>query len=381
MKWPTLTAGGKRPWHRTPRTLPALRLLHMQVIAVLSAVIFAVNFCLEILVLFSGSREHQILMLLMQLCLATWAIAELFILSRRQPPEPMIWLGTLLVIQILLEAARLSLAIWGTPFGVQRGFGIFIVNAGLLSVLLPLYLFVFFGIIKSLMVIHRQELEDAWEHLTKSAIAESKQQEREQLLRDMHDGFGSQIATMRIMAEQGRLDPHLIPDYLKEISADLHLIVDTFRQAADVTLSSALADLRYRMRQRFGDSATRLHWKIDLHPDPDLDHRAILNVLRIIQEALNNALRHATPENIWIEARTGSSTKSLRVSVRNDGLSLPDTIQKRRGLSNMETRARELGGRIQWVRHDPGSEVVVTIDAVSGNADGRSVTVGGVSVS
>lgn len=42
---------------------------------------------------------------------------------------------------------------------------------------------------------------------TQQAIAQSRQQERDQLLQDMHDGFGSQLASARLLAQQGHLSP------------------------------------------------------------------------------------------------------------------------------------------------------------------------------
>lgn len=339
------------------------RLRDLQIIGALSALVFAFNFCFELFVIFSGDRSHQLLILSFQLCLAAWAMAEAALLHRRQPSMSLDWLALLLVIQFMLELARLVLSVWGRPFGIENSFGIFMGNFGPLTFLLPLYLLVFFGISKALMDIHAKELDKAWNQLTRAAVIESKQQEREQLLRDMHDGFGAQIATMRIMAEQGRLDAGLIPGYLAEISADLHLIVDTFQQAADVTLSSAIADFRYRLHQRLGSGATRLHWKIRLTPEPKLDSHAILSVLRILQESINNALHHASPENLWIEASVDPTMNLVRMSVRNDGLTMPEVVRRGRGLGNMETRARELSGQIQLNRLDPGLEVVLVIRA------------------
>ena len=331
--------------------------IHLQAIGILSALIFAFNFCLEILVVFSLNRDHQILSLTLLLCLATWAIFESVLLERQHPKLQLFWLKPLTGLQFLVEGARLALTVWGQPFGIESHFGMFKLDVGPLFLLIPLYVFVFFGISKSLILIHAEELNKAWEQLTMAAVAQSKQQERQQLLRDMHDGFGSQVATMRIMAEQGRLPANLIPQYLAEISADLHLVVDTFKQADDVTLATALADMRYRLRRRLNSDDVHVHWKIELGSSPHLPSHAILSILRIVQEATNNALRHAAPANIWIGAVLEEPGNVLRISVRDDGIGLPEAIQSGRGLSNMETRSRELGGHIQWVRLSTGTEV------------------------
>jgi len=72
-----------------------------------------------------------------------------------------------------------------------------------------------------------QELSDSlatmWAERQK--LLEARQQDREQLLRDVHDGFGSKLATARMLAERGRLDQAQFAGYLEEITADLHLVV------------------------------------------------------------------------------------------------------------------------------------------------------------
>jgi len=138
-------------------------------------------------------------------------------------------------------------------------------------------------------------------------LTESRQQEREQLLRDVHDGFGSQLAGVRMMAEQGRIQPGQLADYLQEISADLHLVVDTLSQN-NVSLAEAMHDLRYRVERRYSGSGINFAWNLALAGMPVLSSRVILQLLRIVQEALHNALRHARASHITVAARYDIST-------------------------------------------------------------------------
>ncbi|MFM2005209.1 MAG: hypothetical protein RLZZ09_864, partial [Pseudomonadota bacterium] len=50
--------------------------LPLQVIGILSALILALNFCLEILALLALQRDHQLLLLALLISLAVWAILE-----------------------------------------------------------------------------------------------------------------------------------------------------------------------------------------------------------------------------------------------------------------------------------------------------------------
>lgn len=348
MSWSGRTAGSMQSRLPASRTAPTLRLLHLQVIAALSSVIFASNFCLEALVLFSGSKDHKILILLTAFCLAIWAFAEFTILNRRQPAGATIWLGTLLVTQILLEAARLVLVVLGPPLGIETSFGISIANFSLLSILIPFYLIMFFGIMKSLMMIYRRELEDAWEKMTKLAVAESKRQEREQLLRDMHDGFGSELASARIAVERGTLGQREIATFLSKCIADLRLIMNVTGSEAG-KLEEAIADWRYRVSHQLAGEPFRLIWEVNLQGAPAVTPRASLQVLRIAQEALFNATRHSGASEIRIKAGHADGVVTLMVSDNGKGLLLSDNApfkNQGKGLASMRARAREIGASL-----------------------------------
>jgi signal transduction histidine kinase len=86
-------------------------------------------------------------------------------------------------------------------------------------------------------------------------------------------------------------------------------------------------------------------------------------VLRVAQEALNNALRHAEAERVELrmEAREGR----LVVTVADDGVGFdpeaPGLRSRRLGLTSMEERARALGGSLAVVSR-PGEGTTVTLE-------------------
>lgn len=220
---------------------------------------------------------------------------------------------------------------------------------------------------KASLELANQELKE----LTAIQVEQSRIQEREQLLQDMHDGFGSQLASIRILAEQGRINAEQLPKYLQEMTADLHLIVDTLSQE-DITLDSALLDMRYRIQRRFSSSSPQLHWDIALAGLPAMEPRFILHILRIMQEAFNNAVRHAQPLNIWLNATYDPAHHRLLIAVRDDGQGLPETIRPGRGLSNMQQRAREMGAQIVIANQQIGMAVELSLDFdVRNNANAR----------
>ena len=88
-----------------------------------------------------------------------------------------------------------------------------------------------------------------------------------------------------------------------------------------------------------------------------------LAVLRIAHEALHNALRHASAEHVVVALRERYG--NLVLEVTDDGVGFePDRAAVRArhlGLTSMEERARELGGRV-LIRSKPGSGTTVRLE-------------------
>ena len=187
-------------------------------------------------------------------------------------------------------------------------------------------------------------------------IERSKQEERERLLQDMHDGFGSQLSTARIMAEQGTMTQTQLTQVLQECMSDLYLVADALRQT-DLTLEDALVDFRFRIERRLLGMSTQVHWNIQIAQLPEIAQRIILQVLRILQEALNNALKHAKAGAIWIEARYEPEQRGLLLSVADDGVGLPTPLVYGRGLRNIQRRAREIGAELSIPASEPGTRI------------------------
>jgi signal transduction histidine kinase len=86
-------------------------------------------------------------------------------------------------------------------------------------------------------------------------------------------------------------------------------------------------------------------------------------VLRIAHEALHNALHHARAKHVSV--RLSHPAGAVVVEVRDDGVGfepqLPELRSRHLGLTSMEERARELGGRLE-IHSAPGSGTTVRLE-------------------
>jgi two-component system, NarL family, sensor kinase len=80
-------------------------------------------------------------------------------------------------------------------------------------------------------------------------------------------------------------------------------------------------------------------------------------LLRICQEAVSNAVRHASPASIKIETLLSSS--GIRLSITDDGRGIPEGSAPGMGMRNMRERLSELGGRLRVAAHQPrGTQIL-----------------------
>ena len=92
---------------------------------------------------------------------------------------------------------------------------------------------------------------------------------------------------------------------------------------------------------------------------PDRD----LGVLRIAHEAIHNALRHADASKITVRLREEDDRLTLEVADDGSGFdpARPELRSKHLGLTSMEERARELGGRFE-IRSSQGAGTTVALE-------------------
>lgn len=186
-----------------------------------------------------------------------------------------------------------------------------------------------------------REIRIAQEGLTRAEIERSRTEAREQLLAELHEGLGSSLSLARVRLASGQMSAAEVTDALDQCFTDLHLIIDTLNEHSD-SLQSALVDYRWRCERRLYSIPQRLEWQIDLETAPELEPRSRLNILRIVQEALSNALKHAGAQRIDIKARYVPAS-GICIEIEDDGHGIDTELKSGSGLRNMEKRARNLG--------------------------------------
>ena len=181
----------------------------------------------------------------------------------------------------------------------------------------------------------QRELEAA---IRRSAVIE----ERQRFTRDMHDGIGGQLTSLLIRVRSGRADLDTVEHDIRSGLADLRNMVDSLDHVGD-DLESALNTFRSRAEQQVKASGLEFGWRQgDALAGVRLRTRQILHVYRLLQEALNNALRHSGAGRVDFTVAVEADT--IRFSVRDDGEGFrAGEVRAGRGLRSLRERAAKLG--------------------------------------
>jgi signal transduction histidine kinase len=178
-------------------------------------------------------------------------------------------------------------------------------------------------------------------------------EERQRIMTDMHDGIGAHLISALSLAESDGASSGEIAAVLRECIDDLRLTIDSLG-STDNELLPALGNFRYRIEGRLRTVGIELVWKVsDLPELPYLSPRNLLHILRILQEAFTNVLKHAQATRIIVE--TGVEARQVFIRVSDNGRGLAAAELDGRGLGNMARRAAAFGGELRVASTSEGT--------------------------
>ncbi len=170
-------------------------------------------------------------------------------------------------------------------------------------------------------------------------------EERQRIMRDMHDGLGAQLFSSLSRAERADMSQQEMSDALRGCIAEMRLAIDSL-STSDDDFEATFSDFRYRWEPQLKALGIYSRWQVDIALDvPQLAPHNSLQVLRILQEALTNVLKHSRAGHVQVRLTWAGTL--LQAEVEDDGVGLTDAPRAHsRGLHNMRTRAGRLGGKL-----------------------------------
>jgi signal transduction histidine kinase len=195
-------------------------------------------------------------------------------------------------------------------------------------------------------------------------LVDAQETERRSISRELHDEVGQALGLL--LMDAGRLSNQLGSDekgqeMVRSIKMVAERTVQTVRNMALLLRPSMLDDLGLvpavewyaREMSRRGEIEVEVHAE---NVSEELPDPLKLCVYRMVQEALNNAQRHAHAKNAVVELKQTGDV--IRVSTRDDGSGFDPKRTRGMGLLGMEERVKRLGGTIE-IDSRPGAGTTI----------------------
>uniref|UniRef100_UPI00262E1412 sensor histidine kinase n=1 Tax=Flavobacterium sp. TaxID=239 RepID=UPI00262E1412 len=202
-------------------------------------------------------------------------------------------------------------------------------------------------------VIHKQNiifLESRKEVELMQAMMEGEESERKRIARDLHDGVASRLSSLLMQIEQLNSNEHGHFEYQK-ISSNLALAIKDLRQTAfnlipetlsELGLDMALKDLCFLM----SNATVNIHYNSNQISN-DIISSQQTTIFRIVQELINNALKHADCTEVTVDCSQNNTLFLITVEDNGTGFDTKNLDSyKGLGLKNIKTRVDLLDGNM-----------------------------------
>jgi len=213
-------------------------------------------------------------------------------------------------------------------------------------------------------------------------VIEAEEQARKELARDLHDGPTQLVAGIMMSLDFCKKalekDPSLLPreiaymhDLAERATHQMRTVLFELRPLVLETqgLGAALQVFLDRRQKDITEQSTKLTFKIETdNPSRDIsrqDDKVEMTIFAIVQETVNNAIKHAQAENIIVELK--ETPKAVYTVIKDDGkgFNVNEVMSnyERRGslgMVNLQERTQLIGGELT-IKSIPDKGTRITI--------------------
>jgi PAS domain S-box-containing protein len=197
--------------------------------------------------------------------------------------------------------------------------------------------------------------------LIAQAMVDAQEKERAEIGKELHDNINQILSTTKLYLELAKNDNNERLSLIARSAGNIHNAIHEIRNISrslvpasigDLGLEESIIDLVESVR-----TTRAIH--VEFYPignfDEKISDKAKLMLFRIIQEQINNVLKHSGANNLIIELILEETENSIELSITDDGKGFnPDKVSKKGlGLSNIMSRADLFGGRVT-IQSAPG---------------------------
>ncbi|MEP7236777.1 MAG: PAS domain-containing protein, partial [Ferruginibacter sp.] len=197
------------------------------------------------------------------------------------------------------------------------------------------------------------------------ATADAKEAERSQIGKELHDNINQLLGASIMYVQMAKRGGKNSAMYLSRSSEYTLNAIDEIRKltkglTTDIINNLGLGEaIENVARDMMEVNAVKISCVLNSFKEANLNDKFKHNVFRIVQEQLNNILKHAGAKKIIISL--SQNKKAVKLTMSDNGVGF-DTIKKQKGIGieNIKGRASAYGGKADFVS-EPGQGCVLTV--------------------
>jgi two-component system, NarL family, sensor kinase len=223
---------------------------------------------------------------------------------------------------------------------------------------------------KELQEQHILEMERQQQLVAMQSMLQGQEEERSRLARDLHDGVGGLLSGIKLSLAGMKGNVYL-PEHsaqsLGSVILQLDQSISELRRVSHNMMPEAL--IRYGLREALENYCANISisggTKVQLQTygmEDRLEQSTEIVLYRIVQELLNNVIRHARAGNVLVQLIRKQDRFSL--TVEDDGIGFDNKDVNSRmgaGIANVKARAEYLGGTVD-IHSAPGQGTSVNVE-------------------
>ena len=190
-----------------------------------------------------------------------------------------------------------------------------------------------------------RELAKSHERETEQARRQALGDERQRIMRDMHDGVAGRLAVMVQQLRHGAPAEDALTDQLQRSLQELRLTIDSLDEELGVDFEAALESFRARAEPVAAEQGVQIRWVSNLDEKLALGPEKTLQIYRCLQEGVHNVLQHAEASTVTVAVSRSDGQLDMTVSDNGTGIAAPPG--NGRGLLNMRQRIESIGGTLE----------------------------------
>jgi PAS domain S-box-containing protein len=205
------------------------------------------------------------------------------------------------------------------------------------------------------------QLELNKQKLLAQAMVDAQEKERAEIGKELHDNINQILSTTKLYLELARNDDKERLSLINRSAVNIHHAIREIRNISRSLVPASIGDLGLvdSLVDLVESVQTTRSIQVKFRPvgnfDERLSDKTKLMIFRIIQEQINNVLRHSGASNLLIELTLEEMTGRIELNMTDDGKGFnPEKVRKKGlGLSNIRSRADLFGGKVT-IQSAPG---------------------------